>query len=338
MHRLLLFLTTPLAALAANSTVQIDGPEVLKLDWGVRALAQGDIDQDGREDIAVINNDRARIEILYQREPGEARKANRSLRTNRWSPVLEDARFERDSAASGIAMFDLELGDVTGDGRPDVIFTSKDEPLVVVPQMEDGLWGEKREYDGLTALPWQSTMQLVELSDEYDGLELAMLAKDKLLVFGFDANGAPVRLHESHRLEGNGTGLTILPEGNGKPLRFAYRVPGSSRALRIIAWDPDTGLGAESAYAVDTASPGMAWIDPAAEEPQLVLIEPRTGRLRIEQLSPADFDSEPDWPLEFYSTGATAEGVSAYTAGDFDGDGLPEIMIADAANSQVWRL
>jgi len=324
---------------AAGATpLALDGPEVLKLDWGVRALAPGDVDQDGLMDLAVINNDRARVEILYQREPGEARDRGRSLRPERWAPVLEDARFERVSAASGIAMFDLELGDVTGDGAPDVIFTSKDEPLVIVPQLEDGLWGDKREFDGLTALPWNSTLQLVELSDEHPGLEIVMIAKDALMVFAVDESGAPAELHRAHRLDSGGGNLSLLPARDGRPLRFAYRAPGSSRALRLIEWMDGQGPGPERAIPMNSATPDFAWIDPVDGEPALIFIEPRTSRLRVESLREADPATEPGWPLEFYTTGAAVDHAAAYANGDFDGDGHAEIVVADSANAQVWRL
>ncbi|GHC12288.1 FG-GAP repeat domain-containing protein [Cerasicoccus arenae] len=323
---------------ADNAAVQLTGPEVMKLDWGVRALAKADVDQDGREDIGVINNDRARVEIYYQRPPGEISTHGRSLKRNRWEPVLEDSRFEMEGVASGIAMYDLEMGDITGDGLPDVVYTSKDEPLVAVAQLEKGVWAEKREYDGLEALPWNSTMKLVELSDVYPGLELVALTKNRLVVFAFDENADPVKLYETYRMDSTGMDLDVLPAKGDKPLRFSYRVPGSVRALRIIEWDPENGPGAELAFSLDATSPSIAWIDPAATDPELVLIEPRTGRLRIERLEKSSPDSGEDWPLEYYSTGAETDFPEAYARGDYNGDGIDDLAVADAANAQIWWL
>lgn len=339
MRKAILFLSL-IGSLSADDTtaVRLVGPEVMKLDWGVRALAKADVDQDGREDIGIINNDRARVEVYYQREPGEVTNETRSLRRNRWEPVLEDARFEMEGVASGIAMYDLELGDVTGDGLPDVIFTSKDEPLVTVAQLEKGVWAEKKEFDGLDALPWNSTLQLVELNDDYAGLELVALTKGRLLIFAFDEDATPIKLHETFRLDGTGMDLDVLPSTDDQPLRFSYRVPGSPRSLRIVEWDEDNGPGAEYAYALDATTPSAAWIDSSQTEPQIVLIEPRTGRLRVEQLEPVERDSSDDWPLEFYSTGTEVSSPDAYASGDFNGDGVDDIAVADSANAQIWLL
>ncbi|WP_309397612.1 FG-GAP repeat domain-containing protein [Cerasicoccus maritimus] len=341
MRYLTAFLLISSAALAnefETNPIRLTGPEVTKIDWSVRALAQDDVDGDGKLDIGVINNDRARIEIYYQRAPGEVDSQTQSIRRNRWEPVLEDTRFEVEGVTSGIAMFDLALGDVTGDGQTDVIFTSKDEPLVAVAQLDDGDWSEKREYDGVDALPWKTTLQLVELSDRYDGLELVALTKNRLMVFAFDENATPIKLHETYRLEANAMDLEVLPANKDLPLRFSYRAPGSSRALRIIEWQPGSGLGAEQAYRLDATTPSIAWVDPKGEDPELVLIEPRTGRLRVEQLQAASLENGDDWPMEYYSTSAEAAAADAYAWGDFNGDGLLDMVVADSANAQIWQL
>ena len=42
--------------------------EIIKLDWGIKDLRVADFNGDGRKDIALTNNRRARIEILFQKE------------------------------------------------------------------------------------------------------------------------------------------------------------------------------------------------------------------------------------------------------------------------------
>ena len=40
--------------------------EIVKLDWGIMGLQVADFNGDGRNDIAIVNNQKARIEILIQ--------------------------------------------------------------------------------------------------------------------------------------------------------------------------------------------------------------------------------------------------------------------------------
>ena len=66
-------------AAAALSAVELEGPEVVKIGWSTGSLVAADIDGDGRTDLAIINNDRAGIEVLIQRKPGSAVESDTAL-------------------------------------------------------------------------------------------------------------------------------------------------------------------------------------------------------------------------------------------------------------------
>ncbi len=102
---------------ATPSAVELEGPEVVKIGWSIGSLAAADIDGDGRTDLAIINNDRAGIEVLIQRRPGSPSNRTRPSGLDRWQPVLEDARFERRGVPTGSRMYALAAGDLDGDGR-----------------------------------------------------------------------------------------------------------------------------------------------------------------------------------------------------------------------------
>ena len=50
---------------------QFGDPEVIKLDWNAKCMMAKDLNGDGKIDLAVVNPERARIDILYRRKPGE---------------------------------------------------------------------------------------------------------------------------------------------------------------------------------------------------------------------------------------------------------------------------
>lgn len=129
----LLLLCNQLAALSFS------GPEVLKLDWNTRALNVSDINNDGMNDLVVVNNDIAQIEIFYQLKEGESAESSKTqLNRNRWEPILEDAHFERKGITIGFPIFDLAVGDLNGDGLNDLAYTSREIPLTVRYQSEAG--------------------------------------------------------------------------------------------------------------------------------------------------------------------------------------------------------
>ena len=78
-----------------------DEIEIIKLDWGIKDLRIADFNGDGRNDIVVVNNNKARIEMLIQKEsigPAEPEVAvdPNDIDTNMIAPPT---RFAKESIA-----------------------------------------------------------------------------------------------------------------------------------------------------------------------------------------------------------------------------------------------
>ena len=71
----------------AADKLYFEGPEVVKLDWNTACPRAADFNGDGLTDIAIINQDRARLEFLLQRKegirPGAPERSSRSDRSRR---------------------------------------------------------------------------------------------------------------------------------------------------------------------------------------------------------------------------------------------------------------
>ena len=57
-------------AAGVPAPIRLDGPEVARLAWDTRSMVAADFDRDGKLDVAVINNENAKLVLLYQRVPG----------------------------------------------------------------------------------------------------------------------------------------------------------------------------------------------------------------------------------------------------------------------------
>jgi hypothetical protein len=110
--------------------------EIIKLDWGIHNLRIADFNGDGRNDIAIVNNREAKIEVLVQKEsigPGEAEVAvdPEDIDVNVLNPPT---RFDRQAVSVSQRIYSFVCGDLNSDGMVDLAFYGEPKGLYVILQ------------------------------------------------------------------------------------------------------------------------------------------------------------------------------------------------------------
>ena len=322
-------------------SIALGAPEVIKLDWNTRALTPCDLSGNGLTDLAVLNNDRAQIDLLYQLKPGmPPPPLPPSVSVNRWEPVVADAHFKKISLTTGITMFDLAVGDLNGDGRPDLVYTGDPQALTVRYQQKNGDWTERKIDDAPEPSQLVSGLKIADLAGNGRN-DLVMLGKKELAVFYQDEKGelgAPGRYALSDE---NCYGLEVCDvNGDGRP-DLVYLSSSGTDTLRVRLQSASGQFGPEQSYPLKALRSTLQVLNPAGKNgpAQFAVIQDPTGQLVIFSLDPKgglDTDKMPVPRPRIFTPRAGSTSTESYAFGDFDGDGREDIAVSDPEGAQIF--
>ncbi len=324
--------------LDAEIPVILEGPEVLKLDWNTRSLAYGDLNNNGRLDLAVINNDRGSVEMLFRRAEGEPPAAlTRRARRNRWEPVLDSAAYDRRTVVTGQVAHALEVGDFNGSGRLDLAFSGNRVPLTILYQDADGEFTERWETRVFEPRQWPGSIRAVDLNNS-GRTDLVVLASEDILLFYQNEDGEmeePVR----YRLaSSSSSGLRVADiDGDGTPDIAYLSGEGTQRHLAVRFQYPGGGFGPEYLFPMDVAHTSHLFVDDGEARPLLVYAEQRTGIVRTGRLAVSADKGGALTGLQArsYAMPSRLRDAGLYTTGDFSGSGRQAVIAANPGGAEV---
>jgi hypothetical protein len=321
-----------------------DEMEIIKLDWGIKCLRIADLNGDGRNDIAVVNNRKAKIELLIQKKsigPAETAVAvdPEDVDVNLLTP---HTRFEKQDVAVSQRVFSFACGDLNSDGMVDLAFYGDPKGLYVILQK-----ASEAKPDKAKTLSWR-TKKKIKIDD-------GLVMSTALACADLNNDGA-----DDLALAGRDTVYIILQKDDGS-LAEPVKYPTTSRPLGIEVADlngdnindlviivseaekrvhvrfglttgqlgPQVQLFIEKPWALRLAD-----IDGVAGD-ELLTVDAVSKRLICYKFA-AEKQKDADWPTLFYPlTSGTENAKRDLVAADFDGDGLVDITISEPGTAEL---
>jgi hypothetical protein len=321
--------------------------EIIKLDWGIHNLRVVDFNGDGRNDIAVVNNRKAKIEILVQKEAVGAGKAEvavdaQDVDINLLSPAT---RFDRQAVAVSQMVYSLVCGDLNSDGMMDLAFYGEPRGLYVILQKA----GEGEKGKSAT-LNWQARKK-IEIDDgllapnmlvcadlNNDGrADLALAARDAVYIILQKKDGT---LAPAVKYPTAGRILAVeVSDLNGDGLNDLVLVMDEvEKPIHVRFGRPSGQLGPEIKFFIEKpAALELANIDGAAGD-EVLTVDAQSGRLVCYKLGSEKKTTggADDWPILFYPL-ESGEGDTKrdLVVGDFDGDGLLDVVVSEPGAAEL---
>ncbi len=318
--------------------------EIIKLDWGIQDLRVADFNGDGRNDIALANNRRARIELLLQKEavgPGESDVAidPNDIDINAINPPT---RFEQQSIAVSQKLYNLVCGDLNSDGRKDLAYYGEPKALYVllqkVDEAESGkskslIWPTSKKINIDDGLPTSNALVCADLSN--DGADdLALAGRDSIYIIVQTKDGSlaePVKYPTSAQTLGIEVG-----DLNGDNVNDLILVTNDMEKPLHVRFGLKTGqLGPQLQFAVVRPFALVLHNIDKANGDEVLAVDSLSGRLICYKYA-AESGKDADWPILYYPLESGQEDTKRDLAlGDVDGDGLVDVTISDPGAAEL---
>ena len=311
-------------------------PEVLLTGWNARCLTHADLNNDGLSDLVYFNLDKSYLEILYRTKAGVLPKNVSPVRKNRWEPVLEDSKYQTERIFITGSITDITVGDLNSDDAPDIITASPDDGVRIYFRENNASWSDALEIESDKIRPYSKSLQVINRHSRND---LYLFAETGLEQISF-VKGHPQYPSSLYR-EGDkrAYGVELIDLNGDEILDWIYMVPGDDFSLKVRLGQKH-GLGPELSFDIALASFPTPFSDSSAMKSQKFCSIDTLSREAV--VFSFSFEkkksSAKPYDVISYDIFSTTNKESCWTMGDFNNDGIAELVTASSENGEVLLL
>lgn len=311
------------------------GPmQIYRVKRGIDNLILSDLNGDKRTDMLLWNGQQSRFEFFFQPADGAvAAVDDEPLERNE---LPSRGMHRRENVPVNYNATAVEVGDVTGDGRPDIVFLANTKELVVLPQTGEGEFGTPDATRAPDSNPRRGALALGDFNGD-SRIDAAVLGAELLLVYPQRESGGfapPVRLVHGIRnptlmLKGDidGDGRDDLLIGADDE-RYAVYVCLQKSSGELSALRP---IRVPRHRSMTLARPV------AGRGDDVYCVELATNRLvHYRWQLPKEGAAASDWPLHLHSYPVKSSSkMRPLSVGDINGDGRADVVALDPDGAQI---
>lgn len=311
------------------------GPmQIYKIKQGIGNLRVADLNGDGRNDIVVWNGYQSRFEVLFQPNPDAPPPASKPADKDKPNEIPNRGDMRIENIPVSYRVSTMEVADLTGDKRPDIVFFGEPKELVILPGKGDGTFGPADSVRAPDGDPRAGALAIGDFNGDKRA-DVALIGSDVLQIF-------------LQKPEGGLAKATRIVHNVKQPfLMLAGDFNHDGRTDLLVGVDDDEyGAAVWLQEANGTLGPLRKIKMPKARSltvahsskgDDLLAIEATTGRLKEYVWGdPKEAATTADWPQVYYTYPTRSQSKKRPVAiGDVNHDGKPDVVAADPDSAQL---
>ncbi len=311
--------------------------EIIKIDWGISNLNIADIDRDGKNDIAVVNNRESKIVLYFQRHKDftnekQAQYVSEDIDINELEPA---GRFEEKVLPVSEKIYSMKICDLNSDDLLDVVYYGDPKGLYVLYQKKrkNAEWKAPVKFEINDGLTTRGALACGDFDNDNKN-DVILASRQHFYLLKQKSGGTfnnPVKYPSAERILGieytdvdgdSVNDIIIVTNDNEKPVQISFG-------------KQDGGLGPQIKFKTNRPSVMLPKNINNERGSEILMIDAVTGRLLGYNLKTAE-DSYSDWPMEYYALPSGEENDKRdIIISDVTNNGREDIVISSPGTAEI---